>query len=1024
MKEQENILNNVNEAYNPENQFEDAMKGLPMGAFMTRPEKRGYSLSQLINFLYVPKTENGVERELTGDELDERVKGFKQATALKRLTDKAFNSLNDDKLKEFFQGDGNSLWDRISIDGKSASELWSKKFENVKDATQRNYLYQLELLNQVMNGTSEITVKTVADKEPVQVLPVGPRDAIRKEANKNLAALKVEEPKMDEEMLLYDEEEKAPEQAAEPEKKQDPLSAEVFDVFKQEAPARLWRNDHSIGQKMPTATLVNALFNGRNNGAEIVSAYDKFPEKDQLNLGVESFLKEFDGPERKAFLKENGLSFSKTVRVGGQSLEERYGDKYKDIENEELKEKLYKFELVNEITAAHLKGKKGVVPEISVATFEVEPNGNVKVAGSMSVTVNRHIEKKANNDVYYDIELEMDVMSVPKPQVASAYKEPEKREKYVETEENLIFGPAEPVDPNARLSEESVAKWEYGLQIRDLHEYFKNSLQKLNSEKKNSLLGEDTGLYADMKKALENCIKFTDPSSILSFPSKVADALETYSKAAKDYYDNRKGIFGPRTDAGKIRLKEAKDASEKIPGEIAKINAFVDKLGSKYKRYHVRACLEEALVEDRKIGKNSLSLDDFNGAFGVEFNERAAEIYLDENNKAEKPVLFSKNDLKKFDKKHEVTKEEIFNLAVDEDFASILSTYPINYDKKYDEFLAAKDFIKDHFSKIANDKTLDKDVRENANMMTYGTRLSNHAWKLLDNEEFLKIYHANPNTYKELFERKIKAEAYLTVNQGKKPTEKEVSELSNNKIFRMVSGKNPTDYANQWDDVMHKADLMQIKYKEELDALTEGLDNEYRGGVVTFVKDEYKASDKENPAYEKALENLGKIKEEINDEKYRIYDAKQELKDEPDSPEKNARKEQLDKEADNLDKRAKSYKNAKRDAVIEHLLPEYVARVAFLKATQDPKAGKNICRLMVTAPKQEKEVQGKIMKNLQSPEGKKLLHSNKLTEMVLDGKIVEKIVPGAKKSEPEKKAPVQGRNVERNNPNNERAMGR
>ena len=105
-----------------------------------------------------------------------------------------------------------------------------------------------------------------------------------------------------------------------------------------------------------------------------------------------------------------------------------------------------------------------------------------------------------------------------------------------------------------------------------------------------------------------------------------------------------------------------------------------------------------------------------------------------------------------------------------------------------------------------------------------------------------------------------------------------------------------------------------------------------------------------------------------------------------------------------MEKSYKDYKQAKNDVIREHLLPDFLARVSFLKATQDPKIGDDVCRLMATTPKQEKAVVASILDNIKKPENAQVLKAKNLTEMVMDGSIVEKVVPGAQKAQPQKAA--------------------
>ena len=152
------------------------------------------------------------------------------------------------------------------------------------------------------------------------------------------------------------------------------------------------------------------------------------------------------------------------------------------------------------------------------------------------------------------------------------------------------------------------------------------------------------------------------------------------------------------------------------------------------------------------------------------------------------------------------------------------------------------------------------------------------------------------------------------------------------------------------------------------------------------------------------MDQLRERKAAIKEEDERLDEEKENIEEIENPEEKKQRSEQLEKDIEAVKKSYKDYKQAKNDVIREHLLPDFLARVSFLKATQDPKIGDDVCRLMATTPKQEKAVVASILDNIKKPENAQVLKAKNLTEMVMDGSIVEKVVPGAQKAQPQKAA--------------------
>ncbi|MBR1673540.1 MAG: hypothetical protein IJ703_01110 [Eubacterium sp.] len=975
MKENEALENSTGKT------FGEAASGFAKSAWTARNRYRGLNLEQIVQLLFATKNENGTERELTGEEVSERLADYRFADRLNDLTQIAFGDLNSPKAKEELGGD--TIWDKIMIDGKSASELWGNKYKHIEDKAQLEQMYQLEFLREVFEGRSEIIADT--PKDVVIMVPEGPRNNLRREILAEQSALdaaaRANEPEVPEdEPMVYFEEEKL--EAVE-EIKTDSLTADSIDAFTANSYERLWGTNPGAGISASPASMLSVVFYGSNTAEEALTKYNGFGLKGMLDRAADEFMKEFDNPERTAFLKGIGADPLTGIKVNGQTLEERYGEKYKAVEDKELKEKFYKFELMNEITAAHLSRNKDAVPEISATMYELK-EGSYQPVESKKIKVTRPVR-------------EVKVEQQPAPEEPKVEITPEQvKANILGHEEKILQDQIKMVkDPDAKLLDSTQAKWDLAKQANEIHKELKGILEKLEAVKKNKVQGKDTALYGNMINALKDCITLSDLDNPQANANKLMDALDKYNTASETYYNNRKGIiFGPGSDAGKLRLAEAKNAMARIPGQIEALKKNAGLAGHGiYRQAPFAYVIENAMTEAASIGSDKLKIDDFDGKFGVDYLENAARDYL------------KRHDMK-------VTDKAVVDIALDNDFINVVSRYPSHYYEKFDHFNAAKDYLKAHYNNIANDKTIDANTREHANEMAL-YNIADAAFDLMQNPDFVRMYNQSPDFYIQNIEVKNKAEAYLTEKKGEKPTAEEIKELSSNKLFKMISEKNPTDFGKNWDDNKKKADELKEKYKAELDEMTAKLEDY---DVISYLKEYYDSDEKPNPEYEKALDDLKEKKAAFKEERERIYEERQALKEITDPEEKKQKQEQIEKDADALEKTAKSLKSGKADAVRNHLLPEYLARVSFLKTTQDPVKGENICRLMATNPRQEKEACKSILDNIKKPENMKVLKDKGLTDMIKDGSIVEKVVPGAQKPEqakkPEAKKPQQEKKME------------
>lgn len=951
----------------------EAASGFAKAAWTAKNNYRGLNLEQIIQHLFVPKNDNGTERELTGDEISARLADFRFKNRLNSLTGIAFQDMNRE-----------GIWNNIKIDGKTAEEMWSDKYAHVEDKAEKEQMYQFELLRQVFDGTSAITAD--AENGPVTIVPEGPRNDIKR-------AIMAEEPTLNETAVedpeMYEDEPAQEAPAVEekaPEVKGDSLTEETLNNFADNAYDRLWRTNPDIGVYASPASMVNAVFDKNPTAEGIIERYKKLKLNNELDISAIEFMKEIDNPERIAFLKEQGIDTSKLIKVDGQTLDERYGEKYKSVENADLKGQLYKMELMYEIVSAHLAGKKGVVPEITVDRYELKDGSYQPVESKIKVV--RPVRKVVTEEVKpEEPAAEVKVEITPEQIKANILNE---EERILQSQIKMAR------DPNAKVIDSTEAKWNMAKQANDIHKELKNVLVTLDSVKKNKLQGKDTALYGNMITALKDCITLSDIDNPQANSNKLIEALDKYNKASETYYNNRKGIiFGPGTDAGKVRLLEAKNATLRIPAQIEELKKTASQMGHTF--YGIASfayVAEAAMVEAKSQGVDKYSIKEFDGKIGIDYLENAAKEYLKKNRK-------------------KITTEAVADISLDNDFINVVEMFPSHYSEKYDQLLAAKDYLKTHYKSIANDKTLDPKTIDHAKNMMLKGKLSETALQLIQNPDFIRAYQQSPDFYIENIEAKNKAEAYLTQKNGQKPSAEEIKELSSNKLFKMISEKNPTDFGKHWDDNKKKADELKEKYKAELEGLMENLED---NDVISYLKEYYDPDEKPNPEYKKALDALKEKKTAVKEEKERIYEERQALKEITDPEERKQKEEQIEKDADALEKAAKSVKSGKAEAVREHLLPEYLARVAFLKTTQDPVKGENICRLMATNPRQEKNAYESILENVKKPENAKLLKDKGLTDMIKNGSIVEKVVPGAQKPEqakkPEAKKPQQEKKAE------------
>ncbi|MBR6222732.1 MAG: hypothetical protein IKQ71_04795 [Lachnospiraceae bacterium] len=966
MKEQDVIKEEVKS-------FGDAMAALPKAAWTAETKGRGVNLETLMAMMYSP--------EASGKELSAKLDEFRHSKRLKELTSIAFKGIE-------------SKWNDVTIDGKTAEETWSEKYADITDEAQKNLMFQIELLHEIFSGESEIKA------EGVLMVPQGPRDKMKYDIMKEFYSTRSSQKTNDEPESVYSEEEISEvenEEEIQVEEKKDPLTDDSFASFSEDAYDRLMQSHGTIGIPMSALAMLSVVFDNKTTGKEIAEAYAKFPA---LDKAADYFMKEIDGPERSEFLKEQGIDVTSTIKVDGQTLSERYGEQFKDIEDIKLKEKLTKFALMHEITNGFYLGKKGHIPEITVDTFEMKDGSFVK-AEPKAVTIKKPA-RQVEVEPVEEVEVEP-VEEVKEPEIAEPEISPEEFKANLSSRvENIVKGETVTLRSDVVLTEGTEAKWSTLKQIHSIHNELKAAAERLDEIKKS---GENTKLYDDMRKALEDCVKFSDIENSEASINKLNDAMDKYQKAAAAYHKDRKGIFfGPSSDAGKVRLKEAKEAKDKVPGLMDSLKGTAGLIGEE--GFAGKSLIElagESIATARAAGSKKFSVNEFEGKFGPDYMEAAAKKYLKSEGKA-------------------ITADSVADLAYDGDFIAAVEENPTSYVEKYEHFLAASEFLNDHYHRILHDETVSPENRREAEFMLNGNKFSDKAWNLAANAEFLDNYEKNGSSFIEKWETRVQAEAYLAEKNGVAPSKAEIKELANNKVFQMVAKKHPTEFGNKWDENLEKANELKEQYKKELEELTLGIDS--YDNIVTFVKDNYEPTPEHAEAYETAKEALKERKAAIKEEKERVYDARQDLKEMEDSPEKDKMKEQIEKDADALEQTVATYKQDKANLVTELLLPDFLTRVAFLKATQDPRVGENICRLMATSSKQEKAVCKSILDNIKKPENAKILGDKNLKASILDGSIVEKIVPGVNKQVAGAQPDANRRHVQQKNVEAGPQMGR
>ena len=934
------------------------LTGFAKAAYTAQTKMRGYNLERLVQLIY------GVNEgeEPTGKELTDKFAEFAYANRLRNLAQEAFKGVVNPKTGEAL------AWSDIKIDGKSVEETWGDKYAHVEDKSEKDMMYQLEVLHQVFEGTSQITAEAPG-ADPIVMVPAGSREAVKKEAYNEMGAARRAAQGPDDEEPVFDEPKV---EAPKVEEKKDPLTAEGLDTFNDNIYVRVMRTNQKAHITTSPAAMLGVIFNGNPTAQQIIERYNKFELRDRLDMAAIEFLKEIDNPDRNAFLKEAGIDPATSFKVNGQTLEERYGEKYKNIELGEVKQHFYKLELMNEIANEVLLGKRGNIPEISADRYELKDGSLVPAETRKMKAVKPKVEP------------------IVIPEEAPEVKEPtpeELRAELLNVEDKIIrVDTPAPTRNSAAITGSTVAMWGVVNQAYELHNKFKETLANLNAVSKNAIQGKDTALYGNMKTALENCIALSDLDNPQANPEKLMEAMETYRKQAELYHKNRKGlIFGPGSDAGKIRLQEAKNATLELPAKIEEMKKTIGLVTNPGASNASMATLaEQAMVEARNNGMDTFSINSFEGKFSVEYLEAAAKDYMRQN-------------------RIEITTQSIADLSLDGEFIDIVSKYPSDYVRRYTEFNAAKEALQTYYRGMMEDQSLSEEQKNHAIDMLRDRELSENASKLAENPEFLKVYKENGSLFPVAWARRAKAEAYLTQKNGTKPTAEEIKELSENKVFKMIVDKNPSNYAQKWDENDKKAEELGEKYKKELENMTYGL-ADYDSGLLGYVFNDYDPDSNPNPKFEEEMKKLKAIKKANKAEKYRIFEARENLEDIEDPAERQKAEEQLNKDADALEKSVKNFKNARNAAIKEHLLPEYVAKVAFLQATQNPRTKNNICRLMATEMEQEKNITASILKNIKKPENKALLNDKNLTNMLLNGEIVDKAVPGVSKPEPKKAA--------------------
>ncbi len=603
---------------------------------------------------------------------------------------------------------------------------------------------------------------------------------------------------------------------------------------------------------------------------------------------------------------------------------------------------------------------------------------------------------------------------------------------------------AVPIDNSPRKAEDTPeqvdANWEMVRYINDLHHELEETYKKLSATHK-EILGvssKDTGLYNQMMKKLQDCIKFTDPETELARPINMEQHLKAYKEAAAAYYNDRKGIFfGPATDVGKLRLKEAKNAVNTMDSKIAKIKELNQKVHpSKYQKYAVFDIAERAISQGALIGKD-LDTDKLPGSFGDAFREKCAGLVLEsELAKRTGGTLYAHEAPREIPaaEKHSM----MMDLSLDNEFINVVQNYPRHFEQKWKETKAAMAILKEQGYKHPGWKQITD---------------------LIENPEFLTAFKTHPDEMPQYWNQYQKAKEYLHQTGAPDLSTEAAMQLADQYHFRSVIEEHPDDFVSVWKHTEAAKSVLPKGAKEtEINALAQ--DTHFISVCERFPEsfaakwnliekakscldpDTFTDPGMRNSAAENLAQNPGflKILSEHPDTYQKEWEhhskAKAYLQEkngtEPTTQEVRALA------ADPVFVHTVEHKQASYGSAYEEILstanaivsgakkelehetellqsqkqlpaedmPDFIAKVTLNQALTDPKRGNDISRVMAAEPKQQDAILAHTKQFLKTEEGQQLMKDPNLKEMLQDGSLSQKLI-GKKPAKPQQNKELQ-----------------
>ena len=236
-------------------------------------------------------------------------------------------------------------------------------------------------------------------------------------------------------------------------------------------------------------------------------------KKNEGGKNVKQWLEQTMAPliagEFKEIFKKNALKISDLFVINGNTAEGTFGIKYADVNNPAEKEKLIQLEILKTI----YQGEK----KVEIKRFSLDENEKLAENGRVKIFADKHMAEKM---IVGSLALDTGLSDIAEQ--LKGYK-------------NKLLEALPPVENERRR------------------------------DKENRLLTAGSTLYRNMAQALKNAIDKVEDRN--QRPEEIRNALVRFQRAAKEYYNHRKGIFfGPITDMGKQRLAAAEDARQGLHG--------------------------------------------------------------------------------------------------------------------------------------------------------------------------------------------------------------------------------------------------------------------------------------------------------------------------------------------------------------------------------------------------------------------------------------------------------------------------